>query len=183
MVGRRWRSPCTCRYLRRKYRVSRRYSSCVCLLGIPLTLILKTESIILLINTFWGDRVDLWPTSKILQVTSPIRRYTDMLAHYQLEAALLGRTPPHSCATLQAACDQGQRVKQEFRKLGSACRHYYLGYYFAAEPMSRSTYSAEVIGITAKVWPKTPYTSDFVFKRQCLGYFDRKYIFLCCIKK
>jgi len=82
------------------------------------------------------------------QVTSPIRRYNDLLAHYQLKAALLGRTPPHSCQTLQLACERAADVLRDYGRLETDCRQHFLAYHFAANP--RATYDAEFLAHPGK---------------------------------
>ena len=51
------------------------------------------------------------------QVTSPIRRYPDMLAHWNIKAALRGDAPPFSAAALQSIADAGAEAG---RALGRA---------------------------------------------------------------
>ena len=78
------------------------------------------------------------------QVTSPIRRYTDMMAHYNVKAALRGQPPPFpapALASVLAAAGEGARG------LGRAENE--VARYWAAEFMRQragETFEATVLG-------------------------------------
>lgn len=83
------------------------------------------------------------------QVTSPIRRYPDLLAHFQIKAALLNRTPPHSSSTLLAAVEKAAEVSKGNAKMEGAVRDHFLAAYFARKP--KSVYAAEFLGVANAV--------------------------------
>lgn len=84
-----------------------------------------------------------------MQVTSPIRRYTDLLAHYQLKAALLGKTPPHSNATLLEECERSSDAARDYAKLESECKTHFMAYYFEAH--RSAVFEGEYLGWVSKV--------------------------------
>jgi exoribonuclease-2 len=59
------------------------------------------------------------------QVTSPIRRYTDLLAHFQLKAHLRGETPPFSAENLQEIMHSVSTAAQEARLVERQTNRYW----------------------------------------------------------
>ena len=64
------------------------------------------------------------------QVTSPIRRYGDLLAHWQLKAALRGDSPPFSVAALSETLSFVGATTQHVSKLERDAQAYWVAYYF-----------------------------------------------------
>lgn len=59
------------------------------------------------------------------QVTSPIRRYTDLLAHFQIKAHLRGETPPFSAEQLQEIMHSVSTAAQEARLVERQTNRYW----------------------------------------------------------
>jgi len=77
-----------------------------------------------------------------VQFTSPIRRYTDMLAHFQMKAHLRGEAPPFSADGLQALADG---IAEAGRALGAAERE--VGKYWFALWAARLPRDATLEGL------------------------------------
>jgi exoribonuclease II len=65
-----------------------------------------------------------------LQVTSPIRRYPDLLAHWQLKAALRGEAPPFTAPELASILADVGTASQEMTKLERESQSYWVAHYF-----------------------------------------------------
>ncbi|XP_072997967.1 ribonuclease II, chloroplastic/mitochondrial isoform X2 [Typha latifolia] len=64
-----------------------------------------------------------------VQFTSPIRRYVDLLAHYQVKAFLRGESPPFTAGELEGmACLVNMHVKVARRLQNSSLRYWLLEY-------------------------------------------------------
>lgn len=68
-----------------------------------------------------------------VQFTSPIRRYVDMLAHFQLKAILRKRSPPFSASSLALQADTSSSLGSAAKSLEQEVTNYWLAYYFKAE--------------------------------------------------
>jgi exoribonuclease II len=64
------------------------------------------------------------------QVTSPIRRYGDLLAHWQLKAALRGDSPPFSLQTMTDVVSELGVTTQRVSKLERDAQSYWIAHYF-----------------------------------------------------
>lgn len=71
-----------------------------------------------------------------VQFTSPIRRYSDMLAHFQLKAFLRGESPPCTAFRLGELVDMSNGMAQEAAVLEREVTNYWLAHYFRAESQS-----------------------------------------------
>lgn len=65
-----------------------------------------------------------------VQVTSPIRRYGDLLAHWQLKAVLRGAEPPLGAPALGALCDAVGEAGQRVGRLERDVTNYWVAEYF-----------------------------------------------------
>ncbi|XP_002968392.2 ribonuclease II, chloroplastic/mitochondrial [Selaginella moellendorffii] len=81
-----------------------------------------------------------------VQFTSPIRRYSDLLAHYQVKAALRKKSPPLSSSQLEAAIMLANLKTKEARKLGNASSRYWLIEYLRRRPRDE-LYEASVVRV------------------------------------
>ncbi|CAL8468647.1 g8187 [Coccomyxa elongata] len=68
-----------------------------------------------------------------VQVTSPIRRYSDLLAHWQLKAHLRGQEPPWGVHSLSVLLDDVTSSVREHIALEREITNYWLAKYFQAE--------------------------------------------------
>ncbi len=68
------------------------------------------------------------------QVTSPIRRYVDLLAHHQLKAHLRGEVPPFPPAELARRAEVAGAMGAAAQKCGKEAERYWVGVHFAAQP-------------------------------------------------
>ncbi|KAL0034491.1 hypothetical protein WJX79_005355 [Trebouxia sp. C0005] len=68
-----------------------------------------------------------------VQFTSPIRRYSDMLAHFQLKAFLRGESAPFTAFHLGELVDMSNGMAQEAAVLEREVTNYWLAHYFRAE--------------------------------------------------
>ena len=64
------------------------------------------------------------------QITSPIRRYGDLLAHWQLKAALRGDSPPFSTTELAELLNEVGNTSYRISKLERDAQSYWVAYYF-----------------------------------------------------
>mmetsp|Transcript_19401 Transcript_19401/g.58625 ORF Transcript_19401/g.58625 Transcript_19401/m.58625 type:complete len:909 (+) Transcript_19401:129-2855(+) len=69
-----------------------------------------------------------------VQFTSPIRRYTDLLAHYQVKAHLRGEQPPFSAAQMLGMLEGSGPQARELMAASRAAESYWLAHYFAVQP-------------------------------------------------
>ena len=69
-----------------------------------------------------------------VQVTSPIRRYVDLLAHYQLKAHLVGAPPPLCERQLSAALDAATAAAAVGQRAARDSERYWTAVYFASQP-------------------------------------------------
>lgn len=67
-----------------------------------------------------------------VQVTSPIRRYGDLLAHWQLKAALRGEAPPMAGGELAQEAEHLGGTLQGMAKLTREATSYWVAHYFRA---------------------------------------------------
>lgn len=68
-----------------------------------------------------------------LQVSSPIRRYSDLLAHWQLKAALRGSAGPFTAPALEAVLEQLAATQRQLARVEAAVRARWLAQYFRQE--------------------------------------------------
>lgn len=61
-----------------------------------------------------------------VRVTSPLRRYSDMLCHWQIKAVLSGRTPPLDSSTLSQSLIQCDRMETWVRQLERSSVRYWI---------------------------------------------------------
>lgn len=71
-----------------------------------------------------------------VQFTSPIRRYGDMLAHFQLKAFLRGESLPFNAYDLSQLVDMSSSMAQEANVLEREVTNYWLAHYFRAQKES-----------------------------------------------
>jgi len=69
-----------------------------------------------------------------VQVTSPIRRYVDLLAHYQLKAHLHGRQPVYSESEMNDMIQKSLANSREAMKVQRETEKYWCVQYFAQQP-------------------------------------------------
>jgi exoribonuclease-2 len=81
-----------------------------------------------------------------VQVTSPIRRYVDMLAHYQLKAHLAGTLPPLSEQQLRAALETATAAAASGQRAAREAERYWTAVFFASQPPG-TLYSGTVLRI------------------------------------
>ncbi|KAL4445906.1 hypothetical protein ABPG77_009105 [Micractinium sp. CCAP 211/92] len=79
-----------------------------------------------------------------VQFTSPIRRYGDLLAHWQLKAALRGEQPPLGADALSDTMDGVMATQQRLTKLERETESYWVAEYFRqiADAAPRATWGA-----------------------------------------
>jgi len=78
-----------------------------------------------------------------IQVTSPLRRYTDLLGHRQLKAAISGTKPVYSAEELELLVGQSERLVSEGRIIEGWSRDYYMLKYLCT--LADKTLSAVVL--------------------------------------
>ncbi|KAL2533764.1 Ribonuclease II [Abeliophyllum distichum] len=101
-----------------------------------------------------------------VQFTSPIRRYMDLLAHYQVKAFLRGESPPFSAGQLEGMASMINMNTRVVRKLCNSSLRYWIIEYLRRQPKEKR-FSALVlrfikdrvvaillmeIGLQASVW-------------------------------
>nr|XP_004506585.1 ribonuclease II, chloroplastic/mitochondrial [Cicer arietinum] len=72
-----------------------------------------------------------------VQFTSPIRRYLDLLAHYQLKAFLRGEPPPFTSGNLEGIAAGVNDKVRAVRKLCSSSLRYWILEYLRRQPKER----------------------------------------------
>ncbi|CAK8575001.1 unnamed protein product [Lathyrus sativus] len=72
-----------------------------------------------------------------VQFTSPIRRYLDLLAHYQLKAFLRGELPPFTPSELEGITANVNEKVRAARKLSNSSLRYWILEYFRKQPKER----------------------------------------------
>ncbi|TVU36775.1 hypothetical protein EJB05_18722 [Eragrostis curvula] len=72
-----------------------------------------------------------------VQFTSPIRRYVDLLAHYQVKAFLRGDSPPYSASDLEGMTFIASMHVKVARRLHSNSLRYWLLEYLRRQPKGR----------------------------------------------
>jgi exoribonuclease-2 len=82
------------------------------------------------------------------QATSPIRRYADLLVHYQIKAVLRGETPPLARDKLISILDEMEQRQQEVSRLQSHSQRYWILRYLETQDASR-TYLALVLSVNS----------------------------------
>jgi exoribonuclease-2 len=82
------------------------------------------------------------------QVTSPIRRYGDLLVHYQLKAALRGEKPPLTVGELDLLLSEVGTTTQRVTKLERDAQGYWIALYFKnwLEKDARRSWKATFLG-------------------------------------
>ncbi|GFR46827.1 hypothetical protein Agub_g8463, partial [Astrephomene gubernaculifera] len=65
-----------------------------------------------------------------VQVTSPIRRYPDLLAHHNLKAWLRGRPLPYGAPQIEAAAEAAAGAGRELTAVERECENYWVAEYF-----------------------------------------------------
>eukprot|EP00951_Prasinocladus_malaysianus_P026063 scaffold230201_cov45-Prasinocladus_malaysianus.AAC.1 len=68
-----------------------------------------------------------------VQFTSPIRRYGDLLAHFQVKAFLRGEEPPYDPKELASIMSRVASQQQDINRLDRECRNYWLAVYFSQQ--------------------------------------------------
>ncbi|MDP6944478.1 MAG: ribonuclease catalytic domain-containing protein, partial [Myxococcota bacterium] len=69
-----------------------------------------------------------------IQISSPLRRYSDLVMHRQLKAALGGEPPPMDVTALRALCQQVERQTGAVRRVEYETRRYWTLKYLAQHP-------------------------------------------------
>jgi hypothetical protein len=72
-----------------------------------------------------------------VQFTSPIRRYVDLLAHYQIKAFLRGESPPYSAGDLEGMTFIASMHVKVARRLHSNNLRYWLLEYLRRQPKGK----------------------------------------------
>ncbi|KAJ1394413.1 Nucleic acid-binding, OB-fold [Sesbania bispinosa] len=72
-----------------------------------------------------------------VQFTSPIRRYLDLLAHYQVKAFLRGEPPPFSAGMLEGIAAAVNEKVRTVRKLCNSSLRYWILEYLRRQPKER----------------------------------------------
>eukprot|EP01026_Neomeris_dumetosa_P057393 TRINITY_DN52829_c0_g1_i2.p1 TRINITY_DN52829_c0_g1~~TRINITY_DN52829_c0_g1_i2.p1 ORF type:complete len:446 (-),score=80.84 TRINITY_DN52829_c0_g1_i2:176-1513(-) len=65
-----------------------------------------------------------------VQVSSPIRRYGDVIAHFQIKSFLSGRALPFTAPQIQQIMEAVNDKSRELTKVESECRRYWIAEYF-----------------------------------------------------
>lgn len=72
-----------------------------------------------------------------VQFTSPIRRYLDLLAHYQIKAFLRGEPPPFTSGNLEGLAAGVNEKVRAVRKLSNSSLRYWILEYLRKQPKER----------------------------------------------
>ncbi|KAJ7296299.1 hypothetical protein O6H91_Y132400 [Diphasiastrum complanatum] len=72
-----------------------------------------------------------------VQFTSPIRRYNDFLAHYQVKAALLGGKPLFTHSYMAAAIGWANKMMKEAKELETVANRYWILEYLRRQPRDK----------------------------------------------
>ncbi|XP_039689943.1 ribonuclease II, chloroplastic/mitochondrial isoform X2 [Medicago truncatula] len=72
-----------------------------------------------------------------VQFTSPIRRYLDLLAHYQIKAFLRGEPPPFTSGNLEGLASGVNEKVRAVRKLSNSSLRYWILEYLRKQPKER----------------------------------------------
>ncbi|KAK4342917.1 hypothetical protein RND71_038733 [Anisodus tanguticus] len=72
-----------------------------------------------------------------VQFTSPIRRYMDLAAHYQVKAFLSGDSPPFSAGELEGIASTVNMTTRVVRRLSSSSLRYWVVEYLRRQPKGR----------------------------------------------
>lgn len=72
-----------------------------------------------------------------VQFTSPIRRYVDLLAHYQVKAFLRGESPPFTTGQLEGIASMVNMTTRIVRKLSGTALRYWILEYLRQQPKER----------------------------------------------
>ncbi|KAB2066503.1 hypothetical protein ES319_A09G165200v1 [Gossypium barbadense] len=72
-----------------------------------------------------------------VQFTSPIRRYLDLLAHYQVKAFLKGETPPFSAGQLEGMASIVNMQVRVVRKLSASSLRYWIIEFLRRQPREK----------------------------------------------
>ncbi|KAJ4834299.1 ribonucleotide-diphosphate reductase subunit rnr1 [Turnera subulata] len=79
-----------------------------------------------------------------VQFTSPIRRYMDLLAHYQVKAVLRGESPPFSAFQLEGMASSVNMHTRIARQLSTSSLRYWILQFLKMQPIER-TYRALIL--------------------------------------
>jgi exoribonuclease-2 len=79
-----------------------------------------------------------------VQMTSPIRRYADVLTHYQLKAHLAGKPPPLSEAELARCMEGAAAMAAGAQRAARESERYWIATWFASQPAG-TLYSGVVL--------------------------------------
>ena len=81
-----------------------------------------------------------------VQATSPIRRYLDLVTHWQLKALIRGETPVYNDAdSLQTIIDQVQKTSKRLTRLERRAHDFWFAMYMAQQPPD-TKYKATFLG-------------------------------------
>jgi exoribonuclease R len=72
-------------------------------------------------------------------------RYTDLLCHYQIKAALLNKEVPLTAACLERASKRFDDVVRRHRSIENECINHFLAMYCERQP--ERVYTGEVLGV------------------------------------
>ena len=72
-----------------------------------------------------------------VQCTSPIRRYSDMLAHYALKAHARGQPPPLPRQELEERVEKSGAMAREVARLQRESERYWITHWFSQQPLDR----------------------------------------------
>jgi exoribonuclease-2 len=89
-------------------------------------------------------------TDGYTQVTSPLRRYQDLVVHQQIRAHLLNEEFPYDEAALLAIVERGERRLGDLRRVEIETRRYWTLEYLRAHPAKR--YVAHVLRRINRGW-------------------------------
>ncbi|PON76112.1 Replication factor A protein [Trema orientale] len=111
-----------------------------------------------------------------VQFTSPIRRYIDLLAHYQIKAFLRGESPPFSAGQLEGIASMINMHTRVARRLCNSSLRYWIIEYLRRQPKERRYHALVLrfikdrnaaillieVGFQASAWVSTAQIGDEV---------------------
>jgi len=83
--------------------------------------------------------------SSYCQATSPIRRYLDLLVHFQIKAVLRGEKPPFPKETISQLISDIETPQIEINKLHNQSQRYWILRYFEQKSKNRSTFFSALV--------------------------------------
>ncbi|MBW2730930.1 MAG: RNB domain-containing ribonuclease [Deltaproteobacteria bacterium] len=101
---------------------------------------IKPATLSLHARPHWGLGLEAYT-----QVTSPLRRYGDMIQQRQLHAHLLGQAPPHAASELLEVLAGIEATEQQAKRLEAAVKQYWMLEY-AARLSKDEPLAAQVVG-------------------------------------